>query len=138
MDNAFQCYEGGGAQVWCCDDNFTYTNMTIDPQLVAYKKAIADFTSNTTDVCEAYLNSKQDPLSMGWDFHPWGQWNIGEMGDSDGPSSSKLKSRDLGDPGTSNQLANLLFAILTGPIDGDDMLKAQRNICNYISTITEN
>jgi hypothetical protein len=124
VDNAYSRFDNGGAEVWCCDDTYTYevTITTINSELLAYQNAMADFVTNNYGECIIY------DLDLG--LTGGGGLKRRSMNGTEELSLSTLERRQgLFGANSVTTIVQLLFLLLSSVEDGNDMLKAEHATC---------
>lgn len=118
VDNALSCFENGGAEVWCCDEGYTYevTTTTVNAQLLAYQDAAKEFASLSTEECLVYdfLGGTSGTYLGG------GGLKKRSMNYTEERSTSALQPRQFGNIGigTVSALISLIYDLLTNILNG--------------------
>ncbi|TGO46552.1 hypothetical protein BCON_0318g00020 [Botryotinia convoluta] len=106
----------GGAIVTCCEGDYSYdkSQVVINEQLQKYQDAADDFVRSYKEECSAFLASNAN--GDGLDFVS---------------SISNLESRSTKGFSSVETMVLLLYTLLNDPTDGNNMLRAQRELWEF-------
>ncbi|KAF7872920.1 uncharacterized protein EAF02_008991 [Botrytis sinoallii] len=113
MEDPSSCQDNGGAIVTCCEGDYSYekSQVVISELLKKYQDAAKDFVGSYQEECSAFLasNANGDGLNLG-------------------SSVFNLDSRSTKGFSSVETMVLLLYTLLNDPIDGNTMLRAEREL----------
>ncbi|KAF7899408.1 hypothetical protein EAE99_012329 [Botrytis elliptica] len=113
MEDPSPCQDNGGAIVTCCEGDYSYekSQVVVSELLKKYQDAAKDFVESYQEECSAFLasNANGDGLNLG-------------------SSAFNLDSRSKKGFSSVETMVLLLYTLLNDPIDGNTMLRAEREL----------